>query len=545
LDEQEAQLATSRNEAEATLAAAKEELSANVEAATRALEDKLMVEISAEQEQRMALSQRLDELDDSLKEGEDRTRAAEVELTKRLEDLKKWSEGGFEEVKGLLETLRTEHDGALGAELTRATSAEAELEEKSKALLTEHLETWRNEQDERTAVVTKRLQTQETETQKQLQEQDQRQQKQVDDCKGELQKQVDDCKGELQSKLDATASQTEAATQAVEAQKLIHDDGVGELREVYEKLKATQQKLVEDEEARASAAEEVLAEKLQAQEATLAACEESLQGQLSGLEEKQLIREGKLQEHYTQLVEASQSESGKEIEKERTKADGALDERVRTITDQHKNDHELLRGRLEKAEGLLEYRYAEQKGINDEAYTKDKELSDRLDGLAKKDGEESAKAASSAEDSEAVAKLRGDVLAIKQSGEEFHTSQTKTNEEQAMKSEVFHKINKDRDKAAAGFEEQLGSMVQSCADVMGRVDSMAKKEDLKKLKARVEGGFSALVVQMESERWLKANVDSVADGIGQAFMSLVDQTSERASVRLQKIEEALAESGAA
>jgi len=233
------------------------------------------------------------------------------------------------------------------------------------------------------------------------------------------------------------------------------------------------------------------------------------------------------------------------MEKERAKADEALDLHLRSVTDQQKNDHELLRGRLEKAEGLIEYRYAEQKGINDEAYAKDKELSDRIDVLAKTGEEHSAKATSSAEESEAVAKLRGDVTGIKQSTEAFHSSQTKTNEEQAKKNETYDQINKDRDAAVAGFEEQLGSMVQSCADVMGRVDSMAKKEDVKKLKARVDGGFNALVVQMESERWLKANTDSVADGIGQAFMSLVDQTSEKLSVRVQKIENALSDSGAA
>lgn len=233
------------------------------------------------------------------------------------------------------------------------------------------------------------------------------------------------------------------------------------------------------------------------------------------------------------------------MEKERARADEALDERLRSVTGQQKSDQEMLQGRLEKAEGLIEYRYAEQKGINDEADAKHKELSERAEVLAKTGEESSAKAASSAEDSEAVAKLRGDVNAIKQSTEAFHSDQTKTNEEQAKKNEQYEQLNKDRDTAAAGFEEQLGSMVQSCADIMGSVDSMAKKEDVTKLKARVEGGFKAMVVQMESERWLKANTDSVADGIGQAFMSLVDQTSEKLSVRVQKIENALSESGAA
>jgi len=539
LDELEAQMATSRTEADAARS--------DAEAATRALDDKLMGEIGSEQEQRLQLTQRLQELEDAVKEGTERSRAAETELNLR-----------FEESKGVMETQKHEHDLALGAELTRATAAEEKLEEKLEAMVKEQVEQIRNEQGERIAEVTKRLETQNEELQTKLQEQDQQQQKQVEDSKAEL-----------QTKLDATAAQAEANSKAVEGQqkgaetaKKDADTGVSELKDEIEKLKAAQNKMVEDEAARATAAEqklqaqdEALVEKLQAQETSAAEAQDTLQSQLKELEDKQLQREGKLQEHYIQLVEASQAESAKEIDNKCGKADEALEERFRSMTEQQKNDSTKIRERLEKVEGLAEYRYAEQKGINDESYKQDKELSDRIDAMAKKEdeaatkaaeasakgAEASAKAAASAEESEALAKLRGDVQGLQQTSQEFHISQAKTNEEQAKRNEANDQANKARDDVAA----LLGEQVESCKDAMGKVDSMAKKEEVRQLKARVEGGFNALIVQIEAQRWLKANIDSVSDGVSQAFMQLVDQTSERVSKRVSKVESALADPGAA
>jgi len=135
LDELEAQLATSQTEAQAALSATREELSGNMEGAVKALEERLSGQMSEEKERGLALVQRLDTLDDTLKSHDERGQAAEAELAKRIQELEKTSEEQFnalqkrsddadEALKGQLGELRHEHDSALGAELTRAIAAE-------------------------------------------------------------------------------------------------------------------------------------------------------------------------------------------------------------------------------------------------------------------------------------------------------------------------------------------------------------------------------------------------------------------------------------
>ena len=53
--------------------------------------------------------------------------------------------------------------------------------------------------------------------------------------------------------------------------------------------------------------------------------------------------------------------------------------------------------------------------------------------------EASAKAASAAAESEALAKLRGDVMAVKEGSEKLHSEQTKTNQEQSKINEAVHR----------------------------------------------------------------------------------------------------------
>jgi len=128
---------------------------------------------------------------------------------------------------------------------------------------------------------------------------------------------------------------------------------------------------------------------------------------------------------------------------------------------------------------------------------------------------------------------------VKEGSEKFQGDQTKTNEEQAKKLASLDEIQERTD-----FAEQLGSVLEKCADFMGMVETKAEKADVKKLHARVEGGFSSIVVQMETERWLKAHADSVADGISQQFLGLVDQTCEKLSLRVAKVEKAMTDPGA-
>merc|ERR1712070_158479 len=362
---------------------------------------------------------------------------------------------------------------------------------------------------------------------------------------------------------------------------------MGGLKEALESLQADHKKLIEDEEARAKAAEDEIAKKIAAQETSTASAQEELKGMLKGLEA-------------AQAQSASAQEKEAEERAEMSKAAGAaLEDQVKALREQQQSDATALqdrceslegmmvqktdatafKDRCEKIEGLLEYRYAEQKGINDEAYNKDKELSERLDGLvetqtkattdeakAKEAGaaeaadavqklreelanvrqssaEAASKAATAAEESESVAKLRGDLQAVEQSSEEFQAEQTKINEEQTKQNETLEKSLQDLHEQSAGFRENLDTTLGNVADLMGRVDGMAEKEEVLKLAARVEGGFDSLLVHIETEKWLKSHSDGVADGITQSFLGLVDQTCEKLAVRVQKIESAISDPG--
>uniref|UniRef100_A0A7S1LT24 Uncharacterized protein n=1 Tax=Alexandrium catenella TaxID=2925 RepID=A0A7S1LT24_ALECA len=105
------------------------------------------------------------------------------------------------------------------------------------------------------------------------------------------------------------------------------------------------------------------------------------------------------------------------------------------------------------------------------------------------------------------------------------------------------KADKDLEKTSSGLEEQMGALVQSTAELMGKVEELAPAEALKKLSARVDGGFSALLVRLETDKWMRENVDKVADNVSNSFLRLLDDSSQKLSGRMERCEQRLSELG--
>ncbi|CAE6951678.1 tilS, partial [Symbiodinium sp. CCMP2456] len=59
------------------------------------------------------------------------------------------------------------------------------------------------------------------------------------------------------------------------------------------------------------------------------------------------------------------------------------------------------------------------------------------------------------------------------------------------------------------------------------------------VRLRVDGGFRALLQRSEAEKWLRENVDTVADGVSNAFLRLLDKSSEKLSHRVEKLEKTM------
>merc|ERR1712113_838269 len=95
-------------------------------------------------------------------------------------------------------------------------------------------------------------------------------------------------------------------------------------------------------------------------------------------------------------------------------------------------------------------------------------------------------------------------------------------------------------KTSSGLAEQMGSLVQSTAEIMGQIDECAKKDVVSKLGARVEGGFDAIIVRLESERWMRENVDKIADNVANSFLRLLDDSSQKLTARVDKLEHRMA-----
>eukprot|EP00927_Polykrikos_kofoidii_P017990 TRINITY_DN18261_c0_g1_i1.p1 TRINITY_DN18261_c0_g1~~TRINITY_DN18261_c0_g1_i1.p1 ORF type:complete len:705 (-),score=190.02 TRINITY_DN18261_c0_g1_i1:35-1984(-) len=135
-----------------------------------------------------------------------------------------------------------------------------------------------------------------------------------------------------------------------------------------------------------------------------------------------------------------------------------------------------------------------------------------------------------------VGQMRGDLEALREDCAKMHIGQSEANE-------TREKLQADALTRNAGFEEQLGAMIQTVAELMGRLDECATRKAVFQLRARVDGALDSIVLRLETQRWVSENINGVADGITNSFLHLMDQSSEKLQGRVKTCEAALFEGG--
>jgi len=136
------------------------------------------------------------------------------------------------------------------------------------------------------------------------------------------------------------------------------------------------------------------------------------------------------------------------------------------------------------------------------------------------------------------------VNACRESIEEFRQANIHETEEAAQElqqlseglQELRELMGQMQDRAS-GFDEQLGSMVQTAAELLGKVDELAPAKVVDQLRSRVDAGFDALIVRFETEKWMKGNVDAVADSICNSYFHLLEQGLTKLQGRMKECEQ--------
>mmetsp|Transcript_79996 Transcript_79996/g.124752 ORF Transcript_79996/g.124752 Transcript_79996/m.124752 type:complete len:1771 (+) Transcript_79996:28-5340(+) len=328
------------------------------------------------------------------------------------------------------------------------------------------------------------------------------------------------------------------------------EDALQALRRDLVELQGNQKKSNEEQatknEAQSKALDHLTEEvkKIQGEQSVLKEAEAAAKAEASAASENALLALRRDLENFQESQERSNEEQATKSEA----FNDFISEQLRGVTEQ------IDTMASQEEVGQMKGEVSSLKKELDELQAKTSQVAAKQEAVAA--SEMAAKAAASQEEAETLRKLREEYDAFKTSTE---ADSKNTAETLAQEAQIVQKLRADLDefqsaqknkgeenaKTFSGYEEQLGSVVQSVADVMGKLETKAPKEDLNKVKARVEGGFDAIVVQLEAERWLRGQVDSVADGISQSFMHLLDQTSEKLSNRVHKVELALAENSAA
>jgi len=94
-----------------------------------------------------------------------------------------------------------------------------------------------------------------------------------------------------------------------------------------------------------------------------------------------------------------------------------------------------------------------------------------------------------------------------------------------------------------GLEEKLATLALTSAELERGLADCAPKESVDQLEARVDGGFDAMLVRLETQRWVSENVDKVADSVSQQFLHLIDDYVQQLRGRMEKCEKALKAAG--
>eukprot|EP00971_Amphidinium_carterae_P112697 2231746-Amphidinium_carterae.1 len=64
-----------------------------------------------------------------------------------------------------------------------------------------------------------------------------------------------------------------------------------------------------------------------------------------------------------------------------------------------------------------------------------------------------------------------------------------------------------------------------------------RDEAFLKLRSKVDGGFTAMNVKLETERWFRVQMDAAADTVSNDFLRMLDTKTSHLEKRVEQIEE--------
>lgn len=129
-------------------------------------------------------------------------------------------------------------------------------------------------------------------------------------------------------------------------------------------------------------------------------------------------------------------------------------------------------------------------------------------------------------------RLQAELEMVQEATKQLQGSQTQAREDHS-------KVIADLQKRDDGLEEQMGSLVMTTAEMMGKLDGLASAEQLMQLRARVDGSLDALLLRLETSRWMREGIDRVADNVTSSFLRLLDDSSTKLSARVDSCEQKL------
>ncbi|CAE7334789.1 Ank2 [Symbiodinium natans] len=275
------------------------------------------------------------------------------------------------------------------------------------------------------------------------------------------------------------------------------------LEEELAKLRKTSEEALAQEAGRAQAAEKALQDSLDDAQKASSALAEKVQEAQTKAEQA---------EAEAAIAQESVSHAAASSEAEKKAADKSLEEELAKLRKESEEEFGKLREQLQKVEQTeKEASAAATEKEADLKKEKDKELEQQ-----KADLEDLRKRLADAEASgETLKKEASESQELRQKAQE---EQDKALQEMRQRLEELGGLSE----AAAKGEEAANR----CRE---EVDALQSKlaEEVGAVRLRMDGGFRALLQRSEAEKWLRENVDTVADGVSNAFLRLLDKSSEK------------------
>eukprot|EP00746_Dinoflagellata_sp_MGD_P124146 gnl/MRDRNA2_/MRDRNA2_58730_c0_seq1.p1 gnl/MRDRNA2_/MRDRNA2_58730_c0~~gnl/MRDRNA2_/MRDRNA2_58730_c0_seq1.p1 ORF type:complete len:1706 (+),score=583.27 gnl/MRDRNA2_/MRDRNA2_58730_c0_seq1:393-5120(+) len=446
-----------------------------------------------------------------MKEGLDSTKAEQQKLS---EELKESLDKVQREMKDALDNTKSEEEKVNDQMKESLAQAQAELQ-KVQDEIKDSLAQLQTEQqkvnDEMQNKMTEIVDAEKAEKEKLQEEEKQREaamkaqledgDKQFKEQLAALQAQVDELTSRLQQAHEDQVAKAEEAQKALEAQKAEQTAREEEAQKAYEALQALQEE-----------AKKTVEDALKAQQDELKAVQENLEkqgGDATKAEETAKEKADQLEALQAELTAVREQLAvlQSESDKQQTSVQLISDWQDEYAHNQEANSKatEELKGQQEDTSGKFDVIF---KRIGDLQGELDRlaELGSRLDSV---EGSSQEGASRAAED---LAQLREQLAIVQVAQGELKGAQA---ESQEAASEIRVMVDsvpelKDQLKSVQKEQEQMSQEIVAASDAV-KAEQEAREKAVTALDNKVDGGFQALVLRVETERYFQETVDGVAD----------------------------------